>query len=309
MEYENSNSNKNTILLAVIAVAVIVFGVVLTVNVIGLGGRIDALEQKLVSVDGEVSQINDNTFEIYELLDGALCDGSGSADLPDVPYWLEDDDDDPRYSIDKPNIYIYPDDEEVDKKPVVYVYPDKPAVEVSVALTTQHDMIATYPNPDTVTDNTYEWNVYAMQDGTLYDKANNEYSYIFWEAVNHDLEHDFSKGFCVKGEDTVEFLCTTLAEIGLTPKEYNEFIVYWLPKMQDNLYNLITFEGIDKDDAYNKAFALNVSDTTGKEADSMLRVMMAWKSVDEYVEIEPQTFETFERNGFTVVEWGGCEVK
>ena len=290
MEYENSNSNKNTILLAVIAASIIVFGIVLTVNVIGLGGRIDALEQKLVKFDGEVSQINDNTFEIYELLDGALCDGSGSTDTPS----RRDRDDDGYIFIDKPNIYIYPDDEKA---------------EVSVSLTTQHDMVTTYPNPNTVIDDTYEWDVCAMQDGTLYDKANNEYSYIFWEAANQDLEHDFSKGFCVKGEDTVEFLRTTLAEIGLTPKEYNEFIVYWLPKMQDNPYNLITFEGIDKDDAYNKAFALNVSDTTGKEADSMLRVMMAWKSVDEYTEIEPQTFETFERNGFTVVEWGGCEVK
>lgn len=31
-------------------------------------------------------------------------------------------------------------------------------------------------------------------------------------------------------------------EIGLTPREYNGFIVYWRPKMQDNPYNLITFQ-------------------------------------------------------------------
>ena len=33
------------------------------------------------------------------------------------------------------------------------------------------------------------------------------------------------------------------------------------------------------------------------------------EAADEYQEIEPQEFETFERNGFTVVEWGGTEVK
>ena len=36
---------------------------------------------------------------------------------------------------------------------------------------------------------------------------------------------------------------------------------------------------------------------------------MVWKAVDEYTEIEAQTFTTFERNGFTVVEWGGSEIK
>ncbi len=28
----------------------------------------------------------------------------------------------------------------------------------------------------------------------------------------------------------------------MKPKEHNEFIVYWLPRMQDNAYNLISFQ-------------------------------------------------------------------
>jgi hypothetical protein len=36
---------------------------------------------------------------------------------------------------------------------------------------------------------------------------------------------------------------------------------------------------------------------------------MAYKPLDEYAEIEPQTIETPQRNGFTVVEWGGTEIK
>ena len=55
--------------------------------------------------------------------------------------------------------------------------------------------------------------------------------------------------------------------------------------------------------------SLNVTDENGIEADSMLRVMMVWEASDSYKEIEPQEFETFERNGFTVVEWGGSEIK
>ncbi len=47
----------------------------------------------------------------------------------------------------------------------------------------------------------------------------------------------------------------------------------------------------------------------GNEADSVLRVMMVWKGVDEAQDIEPQEFGTFERKGLTVVEWGGTELR
>ena len=47
----------------------------------------------------------------------------------------------------------------------------------------------------------------------------------FWEGENN-TDYDFSKGFCVAGADTADFLREKLAEIGLTPREYNEFIVY-----------------------------------------------------------------------------------
>jgi len=41
----------------------------------------------------------------------------------------------------------------------------------------------------------------------------------------------------------------------------------------------------------------------------MFRVFMAWKALDAPVDIKPQTLVTFERKGFTVVEWGGAEIK
>ena len=36
---------------------------------------------------------------------------------------------------------------------------------------------------------------------------------------------------------------------------------------------------------------------------------MAYYATDEAVAIEPQTFESFARQGFTVVEWGGSEIQ
>lgn len=81
-----------------------------------------------------------------------------------------------------------------------------------------------------------------MPDGTLYDRFDGrEYSYLFWEGTCPGA-YDLSKGFVVKGEDTKDFLQEKLAFLGLTPREYNEFIVYWMPLMQDHPYNLISFQ-------------------------------------------------------------------
>ena len=184
-------------------------------------------------------------------------------------------------------------DEECAEKPVIYLYPEQETA-VSVSLNYDGTLTATYPD--------YEngWRVTAEPDGTLYDENGNEYSYLFWEGENN-TDYDFSKGFCVAGADTADFLREKLAEIGLTPREYNEFIVYWLPKMQDNPYNLISFQS----EAYTDAAKLDIDPTP----DSVLRVFMAWKPLSRPQNIEPQTFTPFVRDGFTVVEWGGCEVQ
>ena len=43
------------------------------------------------------------------------------------------------------------------------------------------------------------------------------------------------------------------------------------------------------------------------QPDSLLRVFMAYRPMQEPIEVPPQRFETFRRSGFTAVEWGGVE--
>ena len=131
-------------------------------------------------------------------------------------------------------------------KPVIYLYPEE-VTEVLAQLDYNGELTVTYP--------AYEdgWAVTAHPDGTLVDAEGKEYSYLFWEGSS-DTEYDFSEGFCVAGKDTAAFLQGTLAEIGLTPREYNEFIVYWLPRMQGNAYNLISFQS----DRYTETARLTI---------------------------------------------------
>jgi len=179
-------------------------------------------------------------------------------------------------------------------KPVIYLYPTV-KTEVKVSLSFGGKLICTYPQYNGI------WDVTASPDGALINKADGkQYSYLFWEGTSNTA-YDLSKGFVVKGSDTSEFLQEKLSYLGLTPKEYNEFIVYWLPKMQNNNYNLITFQG----KAYTDTAKLDIT----PEPDSIQRIFMVYKTLEKPISIEEQSLTPFERKGFSVIEWGGTEIK
>lgn len=178
-------------------------------------------------------------------------------------------------------------------KPVLYLYPETETnVSVEASFPYGGEFTCTYPQYND------GWSVTAMPDGTLFDENGDEYYCLYWEAML-GKPLDMSKGFCVSGSDTAEFLREKLMGIGLTARETNEFIIYWLPLMEDNPYNVITFQT----DEYIKTTPLTISPAP----DSSIRVFMTWYSSDEAVEILPQTLPEYERNGFTIVEWGGTE--
>jgi len=182
-------------------------------------------------------------------------------------------------------------------KPVIYLYPQDPE-DVNVTLDLDGTLTAAYP--------TYNngWNIFAYPDGKLINSTDNkEYSYLFWEGISSEgTKYDLNKGFVVEGKDTAQFLQDKLSQLGLTPKEYNEFIVYWMPKMQNNRYNLIHFASKEEYDDRAKL-------TIEPKPDSILRVFMVYKSLDNKQEIQPQEIKPFSRNGFAVVEWGGTEIE
>ena len=110
------------------------------------------------------------------------------------------------------------------------------------------------------------------------------------------------EGFVVKGNQTIQFLEEKLAVLGLNERESEEFIVYWLPKLQKNEYNYIRFATLEE---INNNMPLELS----IEPDTLIRVLMQYKPLDKYMEVKEQELVTPDRNGFTVVEWGGTEIK
>ncbi|MDD2476633.1 MAG: hypothetical protein PHI32_12065 [Dysgonamonadaceae bacterium] len=180
-------------------------------------------------------------------------------------------------------------------KPVLYLYPQH-ETDVNVKLGFLGRLTTTYPAYND------GWNVHVYPDGLLVNNADKqEYNYLFWEGVANNPNWDLSEGYCVSGADTVSFLQKKLNKLGLTPKEYNDFIVYWLPRMENNPYNLITFQWRE----YEKIAPLAITPTP----DSVLRVFMAFAPLDKPINIKaPGERNFFVRTGFSVVEWGGTEI-
>ena len=187
----------------------------------------------------------------------------------------------------------WPLEEQYTEKPVIYLYPEA-ETDVTVQLDYVGDLTCTYPAYDGA------WRVAAAPDGTLTDESGQTYRYLYWEGTDN-VQYDFSEGFCVPGSETAAFLEDALAQLGLTRAEANEFIIYWLPQMEQTAYNLISFQS----DAYTDAAKLTIT----PQPDTLLRVFMAWKPLTSAVEISPQLLTAPERTGFTAVEWGGAKVQ
>ncbi len=167
-------------------------------------------------------------------------------------------------------------------------------MEVNVRLGKPNILTTTYPKYNN------GWTVTAKPDGTLTQNNKNYYG-LYWEGKNHNIKVE-KDGFVVEGKDTAKFLEEKLATLGLNEKEANEFIIYWLPKMEHNKYNYIRFETKEEINSY---MPLEIT----PKPDSMIRIVMDFKALDNKINIKEQTLTTPSRTGYTVVEWGGSEIK
>ena len=213
-------------------------------------------------------------------------------DYDSVDYFDVDDCDDSEYKYQS-DIYVTP-----LEKPIIYIYPTE-ETEVTVKLGKPEKLAVSYPK--------YKeegWKILAKTDGTLIDSNSGRSLYaLYWEGREKERStNDIKEGFIVEGENTAKFLEEKLAILGLNEREAEEFIVYWLPQMENNKFNYIRFESLEE---IEEVMPLEIN----PKPDTLIRIMMEWEPLDEKIEIEEQKLEKAERDGYTVVEWGGTKLK
>ncbi len=180
-------------------------------------------------------------------------------------------------------------------KPIIYLYPNE-TTNVSIKLGRPKNISCSYPKY------TNGWTVEAQPNGILkYLETDRELYSLYYECsnfVDFKIEKD---GFVVKSEDSSNFLEEKLATLGLNERESEEFIVYWLPKLEANEYNYIRF-------ATEEEIGSNMPLDINPNPDTLIRVLMIFKGLDNPIEVEDQQLIAPERKGFVAVEWGGVDL-
>ncbi len=204
-------------------------------------------------------------------------------------------------TIEKPNIYLYPEE----------------STEVSVRLD--------FPRGGgvTVSDPPYDdgWTVTVEPDGWIdtglgyvvvpAGEAGGEeiifdaprYSYLFYEAETPDFWQR-ERGWLTTADVIGDFFAYVLREYGFRGREVDDFLEYWMPLLSGSLYYAVYPQtGVE--------IAPVVELRVEPEPTSVLRLFLLIEELDETTATadwhlpEPE-IPTFEREGFAIVEWGVC---
>jgi len=181
-------------------------------------------------------------------------------------------------------------------KPVIYLYP-KENMDISVQLNLKNSKFTTiYPK----FNGKNTWKVRAKPNGDILIN-NKTYPYLFWEAKSYSpFETNEKEGFIITEENAEKFLEEKLKILGLNDKEKTDFITFWLPVLLKNKISLCTFQ--------SKKFFDNIELNVTPKPDSLIRVFLTIKKLDNLINIKEQKLISNERKGFTVIEWGGSNI-
>lgn len=194
---------------------------------------------------------------------------------------------------------LYPQWSEIEimtEKPVIYLYPEE-KTDITVKVKPSGSFSFTYPAYND------GWHVTAYPDGTITHKGE-DFNYLFWEGTQKvdPAKINYKSGYIIDGDKVTSFLEEILNKANFTAIERADFITYWAPRMIGNDRMFIQF--VQDKDCIQYA-SLNVT----PKPKNLHRFYMIWTPIDEAFKIGPQIIQPIKRDGFTVLEWGGQEIK
>ena len=203
------------------------------------------------------------------------------------------------FHIKKPSVYnSYP---HAVKKPVIYAYGEA-GTTFNIAIETEATITFTYPNLDN------NWKLTIATNGMLEDKNKQQYPYLFWEGDMKNLNFQQSEsqiiGNIVERKNTIAYLEEKLEQLGFNANEKTDFIIFWAPLMEQHDKTFVQFL-VDED--YNDISTMEIT----PQPNNIRRVYILFtdaKEMEDHFIDQPLNFTGFDRNGFTILEWGGTEL-
>lgn len=183
------------------------------------------------------------------------------------------------------------------KKPVIYLYPEV-STNIQIKIKPKGDLTFSYPEYND------GWNVNAEPNGEL-TLNSHKLNYLFWESTQALTINDFntSNGFVVSKETAVSFLEEKLTKFGFNTKEMADFITFWGPQLIQNDHNFVQF-------IFNKDADIFAELSIEPKPSHVYRIYLVFFDLKDlkFTEIRSQEIPVMNRDGFTVLEWGGVEL-
>lgn len=183
-----------------------------------------------------------------------------------------------------------------ESKPAIYIY-DSLNREIEIQLKTAGKLTVSDPQYDEQKG----WQrVRGQKDGTVVYQGR-RYPYLYYEAEIEKVNVG-KEGFLVPGTELVRFFFKELPKWGLNDKEIFDFVDYWMDRLNTNqAYYFIHFlsqEEIER---------IEPMEIKGAKMESQVRVRMYFQPLEERIEMAVQESPKVipQREGLTVVEWGG----
>lgn len=187
------------------------------------------------------------------------------------------------------------------KKPVIYAYGDA-GTSFEISIKTAANITFTYPELNE------KWQMTISENGLLKDPNDNQYPYLFWEGEMTNLDFQKSEekiiGSIVSKSNTVAFLEEKLTQLGFNASEKTDFITFWAPLIQKHKASFVQFL---IDDDYEIISTMDII----PKPNNIRRVYLLFsdaKEIDDTFIDTNLDFKSFDRNGFTILEWGGTEI-
>lgn len=173
-------------------------------------------------------------------------------------------------------------------KPNIYIYPEA-SLDLSVGVSFPEGGHVSKSIPDYGSG----WQVTVEPDGMI----DGEFRYLFYESIQPDL-CQYHSGWVVATQELSAFFRENMALSGFNQAEIDDFIEYWIPRLTDAPFYAVYPQYTDE---MNTMSILEFS----VQPDNLLRLIYAVKGVDaDDLNIAEPVIPYFEREGFTVVEWG-----
>lgn len=178
-------------------------------------------------------------------------------------------------------------------KPNIYIYPEE---NMAVSLEFKipgllEAVIPEYPG---------KWEVLAQADGSIRALDGITYDYLFYESMTWPMFYQVEDGWLIHSDTRLSQMHDILYAYGFNEAETKDFTDYWTLKLDEN-FDYMMYPQLTA--TVDLAMPIEIS----PQPNTLIRIWFVFEK--EGTQRNTPIIHAFERNGYTVVEWGGVILK